>query len=90
MWSLVGKNNPSKILYLKYCQTKREIYWNYRLVKKAMENKCWKEREREHTHCRKVDMCKWQMGDLDTRMKFSLSDCTWLEKIEYGFVFKTL
>jgi hypothetical protein len=30
MWSLVGKNNPSKILNLKYCQTKREIYWNYR------------------------------------------------------------
>ena len=26
MWSLVGKNNPSKILYLKYYQTKREIY----------------------------------------------------------------
>ena len=30
MWSLVGKNNPSKTLYLKYCQTKREIYWIYR------------------------------------------------------------
>jgi hypothetical protein len=30
MWSLVGKNNPSKTIYLKYCQTKREIYWNYR------------------------------------------------------------
>jgi hypothetical protein len=30
MWSLEGKNNPSKTLYLKYCQTKREIYWNYR------------------------------------------------------------
>jgi len=29
MWSLVGKNNPSKTLYLKYCQTKREIYWIY-------------------------------------------------------------
>ena len=25
MWSLVGKNNPSKTLYLKYCQTLREI-----------------------------------------------------------------
>ena len=25
MWSLVGKNNPSKTLYLKYYQTKREI-----------------------------------------------------------------
>ena len=24
MWSLVGKNNPSKTLYLKYCQTKRK------------------------------------------------------------------
>jgi hypothetical protein len=29
-------------------------------------------------------------GDLETRMKFSLSDCTWLEKIEYGHVFKGL
>jgi hypothetical protein len=48
MWRLVGKNNPSKTLHLKYCQIKREIYWNLlRLVKKAMENKCWKERERE-------------------------------------------
>jgi hypothetical protein len=61
-----------------------------RLVKKAIENKCWKEREMEHTHFRKVDMCKWQMGDLETQMKFSLSDCTWLEKIEYGLVFKAL
>ena len=25
MWSLVGKKNPCKTLYLKYCQTKREI-----------------------------------------------------------------
>jgi hypothetical protein len=30
------------------------------------------------------------MGDPKTRMKFSLSDCTWLEKIEYGLVFKAL
>jgi hypothetical protein len=52
-----------------------------------MENKCWKEKEMEHAF-RKVDMCKWQMGDPETRMKFSLSDCTWLEKIEYGLVFK--
>jgi hypothetical protein len=58
MWSLVGKNNPSKTLYLKYCQTKRDI-------KKAVENKCWKERDGTHTF-RKVDMCKWQMGDPDT------------------------
>ena len=37
MWSLVGKNNPSKILYLKYCQTKREILLDLlRLVKKAI------------------------------------------------------
>jgi hypothetical protein len=62
-----------------------------RLVKKAMENKCWKERERDGTHTfRKVDTCKWQMGDPETQMKFSLSDCTWLEKIEYGLVFKAL
>jgi hypothetical protein len=49
------------------------------------------ERERDETHAfRKVDMCKWQMSDPETRMKFSLSDCTWLEKIEYGLVFKGL
>jgi hypothetical protein len=60
-----------------------------RLVKKAMENKCQKERDGTHTF-RKVDMCKWQMGDPETQMKFSLSNCTWLEKIEYGLVFKAL
>jgi hypothetical protein len=43
-----------------------------RLVKKAMENKCWKERDGTHAF-RKVDMCKWQMGDPETQMKFSLS-----------------
>jgi hypothetical protein len=44
-----------------------------------MENKCWKERERERERkrerererdgtraSRKVDMCKWQMGDPET------------------------
>jgi hypothetical protein len=35
-------------------------------------------------------MRKWQMGDLETQMKFSLLDCTWLEKIAYGLVFKAL
>jgi hypothetical protein len=54
-----------------------------------MENKCWKERDGTIAF-RKVDMCKWQMGDPKTRMKFSLSDCTWLGKIEYGLVFKAL
>jgi hypothetical protein len=41
-----------------------------RLVKKAMENKCWKGREkRDGTHTfRKVDMCKWQKGDPETWM----------------------
>jgi hypothetical protein len=49
------------------------------------------ERERDGTHTfRKVDICKWQMGDRETRMKFSLWDFTWLEKIEDGFVFKAL
>jgi hypothetical protein len=49
------------------------------------------ERRRDGTHAfGKVDMCKWQMGDLETQMKFSLSDCTWLEKIEYGLIFKAL
>jgi hypothetical protein len=38
-------------IHLKYCQIKREIYWNYRdSSKKAMENKCWKERGMKHTH----------------------------------------
>ena len=37
MWSLVGKNNPSKTLYLKYCQTKREDLLDLlRQVKKAI------------------------------------------------------
>jgi hypothetical protein len=49
-----------------------------RLVKKSMENKCWKEREMEHTF-RKVAMCKWQMDDPEARVKSLLSDCTWLE-----------
>jgi hypothetical protein len=48
-----------------------------------------REREMEHTF-RMVDMCKWQMGGPKTRMKFSLSNYTWLEKIEYGLVFKAL
>jgi hypothetical protein len=49
------------------------------------------ERERDGTHTfRKVDMWKWQMGDPETRMKFSLSDCTWWEQFEYGLVFKAL
>jgi hypothetical protein len=43
-----------------------------------MENKCWKEREMEHTF-RKVAMCKWQMDDPEARVKSLLSDCTWLE-----------
>jgi hypothetical protein len=60
-----------------------------RLVKKAMENKCWKERDGTHTF-RKVDMCKWKMGDPETQMKFSLLNSTWLEKIEYRLVFKPL
>jgi hypothetical protein len=55
-----------------------------------MEDKCL-ERGRDGTHAfRKVDMCKWKMGDPETRMKFSLSDCTWFEKIEYGLIFKAL
>jgi hypothetical protein len=62
MWSLVGKYNPSKILYLKYCQTKRDLLELPRLVKKAMENKCWKGRERWNTHILESWTCasgKW-------------------------------
>jgi hypothetical protein len=80
MWSLIGKNNHSKTLYFQYCQTKRDLLDLPRLVKKAMENKCWKERDGTYAF-RKVDMCKCQMGDPETLMKFSLSDCKWLEKI---------
>jgi len=36
MWSLVGKNNLSKILYLKYYQTKRDLMELPILVKKAI------------------------------------------------------
>ena len=36
MWSLVGKNNPSKTLYLKYYQTKRDLMELPRLVKKVI------------------------------------------------------
>jgi hypothetical protein len=56
-----------------------------------LERERERERERDGTHTfRKVDMCKCQMGDPETRMKFLLSDYTWLEKIEYGLVFKAL
>jgi hypothetical protein len=45
--------------------------------------------ERVGAHAfRKVNMCKWKMGDPETQMKFSLSDCTWF--VEYGLVFKAL
>ena len=88
MWSLVGKNNPSKTLHLKYCQTKREIYWIYRDQSKGH----WKimlEREKDETHTfRQVDMCKWQMDDPEIQMKFSLSDCTWLEDLSMEQFFK--
>ena len=49
MWSLVGKNNPSKTLYSKYCQTKREIYWIYR----DLSRRPWKimlDKERDGTN----------------------------------------
>ena len=49
MWSLVGKNNPSKTLYLKYCQTKREIYW----ITETSQKGHWKimlERGKDETH----------------------------------------
>jgi hypothetical protein len=42
MWSLVGKT------ILAYVES--DLLELSRLVKKAMENKCWKEREMEHTH----------------------------------------
>jgi hypothetical protein len=43
-------------------------------------------REKDGTHAfRKVDMLK-----RETQMKFSLSNCKWLKKIEYGLVFKAL
>jgi hypothetical protein len=40
------------------------------------------EREGDETHTfRYVDMCKWQMDDLEARVKSLLSDCTWLEDL---------
>ena len=45
------------------------------------------EREKDETHTfRQVD--KWQMDDLETQMKFSLSDCTWLEDLSMEQFFK--
>jgi hypothetical protein len=61
-----------------------------RLVKKSMENKCWKKTKMEHTHLERWARASGKMGDPVTQMKFSLSNCTWLEKIEYGLVFKAL
>ena len=47
------------------------------------------EREKDETHTfRQVDMCKWQMDDPETQMKFSLSDCTWLEDLSMEQFFK--
>ena len=52
-----------------------------RLVKKAI-GKIMLERKKDETHTfRKVDMCKWQMDDPETQMKFPLLDCTWLEDL---------
>jgi hypothetical protein len=60
-----------------------------RLVKKAMENKCWKERDGTHTF-RKVDMCKCQMDDPEARVKSSLSDWTWLEGLSMDLISRHL
>ena len=47
------------------------------------------ERKKNETHTfRQVDMCKWQMDDPETQMKFSLSDCTWLEDLSMEQFFK--
>ena len=87
MWSLVGKNNPSKTLYLKYYQTERSNG-----ITETSQKGQWKimlEREKDETHTfRQVDMCKWQMDDPEIQMKFSLSDCTWLEDLSMEQFFK--
>ena len=47
------------------------------------------EREEDETHkFRQVDMCKWQMDDPETQMKFSLPDCTWLEDLSMEQIFE--
>jgi hypothetical protein len=53
-----------------------------------MENKCWE--ERDGTHILKGGHVQVANGDPEKRMKFSLSNCTWLEKIEYVLVFEAL
>ena len=64
MWSLVGKNNHSKTLYLKYYQTKRERSNGITETSKKGHWKIMLEREKDETHTfRQVDMCKWQMDD---------------------------
>ena len=57
-----------------------------RLVKRPLENNVGEEDE-THTF-RQVDMCKWQMNDPEIQMKFSLSDCTWLEDLSMEQFFK--
>jgi hypothetical protein len=50
MWSVVGKNNPIKTLYLKYCQTKSESIG----ITETSQKGSWKinvgNRERWNTH----------------------------------------
>ena len=52
MWSLVGKNNPSKTLYLKYYQTKRERERSNGITETSQKGH-WKimlEREKDESH----------------------------------------
>jgi hypothetical protein len=79
------KNNPSKTYIRNIVKLReRDLLKLPRLVKKVMENKCWKQRDGTHTF-RKVAMCKWQMDDPEARVKSSLSDCTWVEDLSMDF-----
>jgi hypothetical protein len=54
------KNNPSKTYIRNIVKFRERSIGITKTLKKAMENKCWKERERDGSHTfRKVAMCKW-------------------------------
>jgi hypothetical protein len=53
MWSMVGQNKPNKTYIrniVKLRERERDLLELPRLVKKAMENKCWITRRMKHTH----------------------------------------
>ena len=89
MWSLVGKNNSSKTLYLKYCQTKRERSIGFTETCQKSHWKIMLEREKDETHTfRQVDMCKWQMDDPETNEVFVIG-LHMVGRFEYGIILQS-